>query len=177
MHTGSGSSAASSEFDFVAEKDLESTHHTSTVVNDGFSDQLDRRVVYDGGDELWDQVMECKNTTGSIAASYTESGTMAAPSIIGPDSETDTMGAPSTIDGESEDGFVLPRRYKNQDPAPNAPIGHGQAPANQDGKRVVTEDLDDIGDIFMDSDDDTATEKGDDDDDYEMCEDEDMVMV
>ncbi|KAI4191087.1 MAG: hypothetical protein LQ346_004798 [Caloplaca aetnensis] len=176
VHTGSGSSAASSEFDFVGRKDLESTHHTSTVVNDGFSDQLDRRVVYDEGDELWDEVLKGKNTTGSIAASYTESGTMAAPSIIGPDSETDTMGAPSTTNGESEDDFVLPLRYKDQDPAPGAPIGHNQASADQDGKRMAADDLDDSDAIFMDSDDDTATEKGD-DDDYEMCEDEDMVMV
>ncbi|KAL8902570.1 MAG: hypothetical protein Q9207_004588 [Kuettlingeria erythrocarpa] len=176
VHTGSGSSAASSEFDFVGGKDLESTHHTSTVVNDGFSDQLDRRVVYDGGDALWDQVMKGKNTTGSIAASYTESGTMEAPSTMSPDSQPDTIGPPSTTDGESDDDFALPLRYKDQDPAPDAPFNYGQASANQDAKRVVAEDLDDIGEIFMDSDDDTATEKGD-DDDYETCEDEDVVMV
>ncbi|KAL8760484.1 MAG: hypothetical protein Q9184_003328 [Pyrenodesmia sp. 2 TL-2023] len=175
VHTGSGSSAASSEFDFVEGNDLESTHHTSTVVNDGFSDQLDRRMMYDGGDELWDDVLAKKYNSGSVAASYTETGTMAAPSTIGPDSETVTMAAYSATDGESEDGFILPFRNKDQGPAPNAPVGHGQTPANQDGRGVAAEDQDDFDEVFMDSDDDTTTEKGD--NDNWMCDDEDVVMV
>ena len=56
VHTGVGSSAASSEFEVVSNQTDGSTHHTSTVVNDGFTDTMDRRRVYDA-DSIWNDVM------------------------------------------------------------------------------------------------------------------------
>ena len=57
VHTGSASSTASSEFEMI---DGGSTVHTSTVVNDGYSDTLERRRVYDEDSE-WGAVMANKN--------------------------------------------------------------------------------------------------------------------
>lgn len=54
IHTGVGSSAASSEFEFVRSRDGDSSFNTSTVVNDGFSDALDRGRVHDADDILLD---------------------------------------------------------------------------------------------------------------------------
>ncbi|KAI4138647.1 MAG: hypothetical protein L6R39_006679 [Caloplaca ligustica] len=177
VHIGTGSSTASSEFDFVEYNDLESTHHTSIMTNDGFSDQLDHRRVYDGNSELWDVIMKGKNTTGSVAASHMETGTVVAP---------------STTDADSEDGFVLPVRNKNPDTALHHSVADKPAKEGRDGQEAMANDQDDYDDIFVDSDDeqdvgsyklmgeesdndDTATEKGD--DEHVLSEDEDMVLV
>lgn len=155
VHTGTGSSAASSEFDFVGEKEGESTHHTSTVANDGFSDQLDRRRVYDDGNSaLWDEVMKRKMVDGSTTVES------------------------STVGMESEDGFVLPVRERIPDSASTTTaVGDGQATeaAAMDGQGVTASQDDDYDDIFMDSDDDTVTENGDNEDG--LSDDEDMVLV
>ncbi|KAL8654555.1 MAG: hypothetical protein Q9210_001427 [Variospora velana] len=155
VHTGTGSSAASSEFDLFGEKEGESTHHTSTVANDGFSDQLDRRRVYDDGNStLWDEVMRGKKVDGSTTVES------------------------STVGMESEDGFVLPVRQRIPDSASTTTaVGDGQtteaAATNGEGGRASQND--DYSDIFMDSDDDTVTENGDDEDG--LSDDEDMVLV
>ncbi|KAL9121506.1 MAG: hypothetical protein Q9187_001940 [Circinaria calcarea] len=60
VHTGVGSSAASSEFETLGGSKTSGSYHTSTVVNDGYSDGLDRRRVYDA-DSMWGDVMADKN--------------------------------------------------------------------------------------------------------------------
>lgn len=63
FHTGL-SSRGSSEYELIDEgQATSSTFHTSTVVNDGLSEQLDRRRVFEA-DSLWDQVMADKSQTG-----------------------------------------------------------------------------------------------------------------
>ncbi|KAL8721833.1 MAG: hypothetical protein Q9181_007623 [Wetmoreana brouardii] len=186
IHTGTGSSTASSEFDFVGRQDLESTHHTSTVVNDGFSDQMDRRRVYDDGDSLWDAVTRHKDDSGSATASHLETGTMAAP---------------STVDAESEDGFMLPMRPKNPEAGIHDLADSMQTTRIDKGKAKAVPEGEDYSDLFVesggeesDSDDtinedydmdDTATEKAEDDTNVDDptetshgdSEDEDMVFV
>ncbi|KAI4130859.1 MAG: hypothetical protein LQ338_001536 [Usnochroma carphineum] len=181
VHTGTGSSIASSDFDLVERKDLESTHHTSTMTNDGFSDQLDKRAVYDGTHALWDETMKGEITDGSVAASHTETGTMAAP---------------STTAAESVGG-VLPVRQKAPEAAthPSGDVITDTETTND--KVVAAADQEDYNDIFMnneeeqednnsdvdeqeeeeeeDGDWDVATEKAEGDDG--MSEDEDLVVV
>ncbi|KAL8997952.1 MAG: hypothetical protein Q9169_002874 [Polycauliona sp. 2 TL-2023] len=179
VHTGTGSSTASSDYDFVGGRDLESTHHTSTMTNDSFSDHLDHRKVYTDDSDLGVHIRDNKIFTGSTTASNVD---------------TTTLAAPSTIDAESEDGFVLPLRPRepgtgNLDPVPN---GH-----NSDIRGGVDNEVtlqEDYSDLFLDNDqdldeddddDDTATEKGDNDSDTNVdeeqgcgdSEDEDMVLV
>ncbi|KAI4246763.1 MAG: hypothetical protein L6R40_001792 [Gallowayella cf. fulva] len=183
VHTGTGSSAASSDFEYVGSQDLESTHHTSTMTNGSFSDQLDHRMVYDDGDDLWSRIRNNKQFDGSTTASGVDMATMVAP---------------STVDAESEDGFVLPLR-----PADLAARVDGSAvevsmtsTRREEEARPIQEDY---SDIFMGSDDedledsinddgddnDTATEKGDEDDDigatdepgHGDSEDDDMILV
>lgn len=176
VHTGTGSSTASSEFDFVGRDDLESTHHTSTMTNDSFSDQMDHRTVYDGNSELWEEVMKGKNVTGTITESR---------------AETSTLVAPSTFDGESEDGFVLPVRSRLADLGVHPHTDDPRAKETPKGGKSTAAEEDDYGDIFRDDsdeepdtnkklvydddddDDDTATEKGENASD----DDEDMVIV
>ncbi|KAL8940667.1 MAG: hypothetical protein Q9216_002689 [Gyalolechia sp. 2 TL-2023] len=162
-----GSSTASSEFDFVGHHDLDSTHHTSTMTNDGFSDQMDRRQVYDGNSDLWEQIMRKKGTHASTIASRMETGTMAASSTVG---------------DESEDGFVLPIRNKAPDALPYTSLEKTPATNAQERETASAIDQDDYESIFADSDeeqndddDDTATEKGE--DEHMTSEDEDLVIV
>ncbi|KAL8993378.1 MAG: hypothetical protein Q9188_007344 [Gyalolechia gomerana] len=175
IHTGTGSSTASNEFDFVGHQDLDSTHHTSTMTNDGFSDHMDRRRVYDGNSDLWDQIMRKKDTKASTMASRVETGAMAAPSTIG---------------AESDDGFVLPIRTKASDAQPYTSMQETHVTNAQDSQNAAAIDQDDYESIFADSDDeddnddndgeddeddDTATEKGD--DEHITSEDEELVIV
>lgn len=70
VHTGVGSSTASSEFEMLGGSNTSGSYHTSTVVNDGYSDGLDRRRVYDA-DSVWGDVMAGKNAK-SDGASLTQ---------------------------------------------------------------------------------------------------------
>lgn len=155
VHTGTGSSVASSEADFVGRNEGESTHHTSTMTNDGFSDQLDRRRVYDDGNsELWEEVMGRKKVDAS------------------------TVAESSSADMESEDGFMLPIRNRIPDLPCSTTTSKGDGQAGEaapSGEGITAPCQDDDANIFMDSDDDTMTEKGDDED--VSSEDEDMVLV
>ncbi|KAL8946455.1 MAG: hypothetical protein Q9222_007154, partial [Ikaeria aurantiellina] len=166
VHTGTGSStASSSEYDMVGRLDLESTHHTSMMTNDGFSDQLDQRKVYDEQNELWDHIRRSKED--------------AASSTIGSHVETATLAAPSTVDADSEDGFVLPLRSKGKEKETELITSSNAAPAAEhDGATTPQTQQEDYSDLFLeddedmndddnemvddDDDDDTATEKGDD---------------
>ncbi|KAL9013960.1 MAG: hypothetical protein Q9173_001374 [Seirophora scorigena] len=155
VHTGTGSSVASSETDLVGRNEGESTHHTSTMTNDGFSDQLDRRRVYDDeNSELWDEVMGRKKVDASTTAkSY-------------------------TADMESEDGFMLAIRNRIPDRPPSTTTSKGDGHAGEaapSGEGVAAPCQDDYADIFMDSDDDTVTLNGD--DESISSEDEDVVLV
>lgn len=184
VHTGTGSSAASSELDVVDGQELESTHHTSTMTNDSFSDQLDHRKVYADDSDLWDHIRDNKSFAGSTTASNVD---------------TTTLAAPSTIDAESEDGFVLPLRPRDTGAEIRDPVASGQTSEIQEGKEEGEEEeeampQEDYSDLFLgtdqdmeegDEDDDTATEKGENDSDAEALveqrgsdsEDDDMVLV
>lgn len=76
FHTGL-SSAGSSEYELIGNsQDGSSSFHTSTVVNDGFSDQIDRRRVYDA-DSVWGDVMAKKDLgVGSTANTSKDKGRM-----------------------------------------------------------------------------------------------------
>ncbi|KAI4205735.1 MAG: hypothetical protein LQ350_000232 [Teloschistes chrysophthalmus] len=170
IHTAG--SSASSDFDVVGHHDLESTHHTSTVVHDGFSDQLDRHHFYDDESAVWNQNMLQEPLIPADAQSS-----------INVQSDIDGQ---STIDAASEDGFVLPLRAKPSNSGVEKPVV-GEAESKRGGSE---DELDDYSDIFTgndddndgdsgddaqpddddDNDDDAATEKGDDDD-------VDMVIV
>ncbi|KAL8644078.1 MAG: hypothetical protein Q9226_007946 [Calogaya cf. arnoldii] len=174
VHTGTGSSAASSDYDFVGGQELESTHHTSTMTNDSFSDQLDHRKVYTDDSDLWDHIRDSKHFAGSTTASNVD---------------TTTLGAPSMIDGESEDGFMLPLRSREPGAETCDTIIHGQSSETQEGREEAAMPQEDYSDLFMEEDgedDDMATEKGGNDSDTEAdeeqgvsdnSEDEDMVLV
>ncbi|KAL8928890.1 MAG: hypothetical protein Q9172_000727 [Xanthocarpia lactea] len=183
VHTGTGSSAASSEFEFVNGQELESTHHTSTMTNDSFSDQLDHRKVYSDDGELWDHIRNNKQFTDSTIASHEDMATVAAP---------------STVDAESEDDFVLPLRPKDSGAETLDKILNEQTPPIQNRREetVMPPAQEDYSDLFIYSDqedmecdddnDDTATEKGENGSDaeaneleqgHEDSEDEDLVLV
>ncbi|KAL8903882.1 MAG: hypothetical protein Q9171_007244 [Xanthocarpia ochracea] len=183
IHTGTGSSAASSEFELVNGQELESTHHTSTMTNDSFSDQLDHRKVYSDDGELWDHIRNNKQFRGSAIASH---GDMA------------TVAAPSTVDVESEDDFVLPLRPKDSGAETRDTVPNEQTPPGQSHREETLMPLaqEDYSDLFIDSDqedtecdddnDDVATEKGENGSDaeaneeeqgHEDSEDEDLVLV
>ncbi|KAL8834272.1 MAG: hypothetical protein Q9170_003817 [Blastenia crenularia] len=173
VHTGTTNSDASSEFDVLDPRDLESTRNTSTMMNDGFSDQMDRGKVYDGDDDLWNAVMREKDGNSSRTASHVE---------------LDTMVTPSKIDAESEDGFVIPIRTKQPDAGPSRPLDEVPATNNGNDLMNLQMDEDDYDDIFADTnevqdddidledeDDDTATEKGD--NEHELSDDEDLMII
>ncbi|KAL9035849.1 MAG: hypothetical protein Q9180_004629 [Flavoplaca navasiana] len=174
-----GSSAASSEYDFVGEQELESTHHTSTMTNDSFSDQLDHRKVYTDDSDLWDHIRDNKKFGGSTTTSVADATTQAAP---------------STVDAECEDGFVLPMRPRDAGvEILNTPTDRQSSEVQNDQEEAAMSQ-EDYSDLFLstdedmedvDDDNDTATEKGDNDSngkaDEEQgrddSEDEDMVLV
>ncbi|KAL9584015.1 MAG: hypothetical protein Q9212_002376 [Teloschistes hypoglaucus] len=166
IHTAG--SSASSDFDFVGHHDLESTHHTSTAVHDGFSDQLDRHRFYDDESAIWNRTMQQEPLTPADAQS----------SI---DIQSDIDGQ-SAVDTASQDGFILPLRTKLAHPKVEEPVAV-EAKSGLGRSELELEDYSDIfvgndddndggsGDDAQDADDnDAATEKGDD-------EDEDLVIV
>ena len=60
VHTGgAGSTASSSDFEMMERSDAGSSYHTSTIVNDGTSDHLDRHHVYDN-DSIFGEIMATK---------------------------------------------------------------------------------------------------------------------
>ncbi|MCJ1252253.1 hypothetical protein MMC24_000057 [Lignoscripta atroalba] len=59
VHTGAGSSTASDDFELVGSQSDGSTYHTSTVVNDGYTDTMDRRRVFDA-DSVFAAIMANK---------------------------------------------------------------------------------------------------------------------
>ena len=74
IHTGIGSSASSSEYEFVSSRNGCSSYNTSTAVNDGFSDTLDKRRVYAVDDGLWDEIRASRDKYDSVMeASESES--------------------------------------------------------------------------------------------------------
>ncbi|KAL8809817.1 MAG: hypothetical protein Q9223_003758 [Gallowayella weberi] len=186
VHTGTGSSTASSDFEYVGDRDLESTHHTSTMTNDSFSDQLDHRKVYAGGDDedsLWKHIRNNKALDGSTTMSHVDTATMAAPSTVD--------------DTEYEHGFVLPLRSKDPEATTDstaAKVSLTKPEESEGNIKEASSEQEDYSDIFMCSDDDgdmdsddddTATERGEDDnpvataDKSEIVDsdDEDMVLV
>ena len=83
VHTGDSRASSASDFTEVGESN-HSSRHTSTMVNDGFSDTLDRRRVYAASDaansvgnddDLWRAIRESKQVAASEAGFTSESGT------------------------------------------------------------------------------------------------------
>ena len=174
VHTGTGSSTASSELEFVERQDLGSTQRTSTMTNDGISDSVDHWQGQDSNSDLWEEIMRKKEPHSERSASGVE---------------TKTVAVPSTIGAESEDGFVLPIRKKepanstfetDETHATSAQNGNDETATNQDTYDDIFEDSDEeldeaTNNVNADDDDDASTEKGEDDDG--LSDDEDLVLV
>ncbi|KAI4161297.1 MAG: hypothetical protein LQ342_004964 [Letrouitia transgressa] len=104
IHTGVGSSAASSEFDFVRSRDGDSSYNTSTVVNDGFSDALGRGRVYAADEVLLDDPVATDEhpTASAMGDVETESTTSSVltPTGAGVDRVTASVREADTIKQE-----------------------------------------------------------------------------
>lgn len=148
VHTGVGSTAASSEFEVISNQTDGSTHHTSTVVNDGFTDKMDRRRVYDA-DSVWSDVMADKDHDVESARSKT------------PDT--------ATIHG-SEAGWGTFMIDVNG-------AATGQARTVDKGKGKMVDDEEMFDDVFMQEDDDDDDDDDEDGCDDSDIDDDDMVMV
>ena len=160
VHTGSsigsGSSRASSEFEMIDGEGGGSTYHTSTVVNDGYSDAVDRRRVYDA-DSVWGDVLANKGKNVASAC-YTVGGEDV--SMDGADScweEIMTPGASST-DGDNESVVHVDK-------------GKGKVAVNDDDEETFDDvfmaegdededDFDDDEEIDFDDEDDTDGASG-----------------
>ena len=148
VHTGTGSSTASSEFEML--RDADSTVDTSTVVNDGFSDTIDRRRVYDA-DSTWDEVLAAKDTEGATQTVAGDDATLESQStweeVLTPTgSEEMKFPAEPNLAGMSREVYETPENT-------------GLGPSNA---RNSEESYDDV---FMEDED--SFEYDDDDDEFE----------
>ncbi|MCJ1436512.1 hypothetical protein MMC27_005891 [Xylographa pallens] len=166
VHTGTASSTASSEFDMVRG---DSTVHTSTVVNDGYSDTLERRRVYDDESE-WGAVMAKKNfdssaqmITGYRSIADSES---TWDNIVTPDG-TDDM---SMVDADEATGSKLDKGKGKMVDFPTLLSCGGVSSAGMAREQETAtkkEEEEDYSAIFMnDDDDDSDDENKDDDNDF-----------
>ncbi|MCJ1415938.1 hypothetical protein MMC32_002273 [Xylographa parallela] len=181
VHTGTAGSTASSEFDMVRG---DSTVHTSTVVNDGYSDTLERRRVYDDDSE-WGAVMAKKSFD---SAARTING---YESIADSESTWDNVNTPygtddmSTMDAEEATGSKLDKgKGKMVDLTTllsycGVPVAG--MPREKD-KPVKKQEEEDYSEIFMNSDDDEDSDDENENEDDEnvlggaKCDIEDMDM-
>lgn len=158
VHTGVGSSAASSEFEVIGSQTDGSTHHTSTVVNDGFTDTMDRRRVYDA-DSIWSEVMADRDHENESVGSKTADTATIHGSDAGWDkSMMDTNGAET-----------------------------GRVRTEDKGKGKMVDDEEMFDDVFMQEEDDDDDEDEDDSNDNDLhsldgnndddVDEDDMVMV
>ena len=177
IHTGTGSSAASSEYEVVGRGNPGSSHNTSTVANGSFSDQSEKKAMSINDDDLWAEV---RGSDSSVTDRGIQIGTLAAPSTQDNDSEADTRyWSPSTISG-------IAHKPSTQDP--------GEELGEDKGKEATSEE--DYDDLFsgsgVEEDDDDSDENSDtetvkydsqDDDDrkveheHEDSEDEDLIIL
>ena len=147
VHTGSAGSTGSSEFEMLGN---DSTIRTSTVVNYGDSDTMDRRRVYDE-DSIWGEVMDQKEH-GKAPSTFTIDNV-----TIKSESTWDTLDTPSRDDETSL--IDMDEEEEKEDK----------------GKGKAVEEDETYDDLFMDDDEDGGTEFFDDDqdDDNENCDDDD----
>ena len=149
VHTGVDSSAASSsEFEMV---DGQTTVRSSTVVNDGYGDGLDRRRVYDA-DEVWGEVLAGKGDgKGKGREFYREVG------------DDGTMESESTWERVetprgSEDGFEVMGGMDEDEMVNVKGKGKEVSMADEDMfDDVFQEDDDNDGEFDFNSDNDTAS--------------------
>ena len=164
VHTGVGSSAASSEFEVISNQTDGSTHHTSTVVNDGFTDTMDRRRVYDADTILSDVMANRDHDIESVRSKGADT-----PTIHGSEAGWDDF----TVDVDGE--------------------GNGKMRTEDKGKGKMVDDEDMFDDVFTqeeeeDEDEDDDIDEDEDDNDNHVLhslhgnkddddDDDDMVLV
>jgi hypothetical protein len=104
VHTGSAATSESS-FEMVDSKtEVTNSRHTSTVAQDGFSDNLDRTRVYEA-DSLWDEVMA--NTEAKWANAVADKGKgKGKASHVDENEDTQTMIAASVDDSSIKAGAM-----------------------------------------------------------------------
>ena len=147
VHTGVDSSAASSsEFEMV---DGQTTVRSSTVVNDGYGDGLDRRRVYET-DEVWGEVLggkgDGKGKGKEVEGEVGDDGTMESES---------TWERVETSRG-SEDGIEVTADMEEDEMVNVEGKGRGKSTADEDMFDDVFQDDDNDGEFDFDSDNDTA---------------------
>ncbi|KAL9607184.1 MAG: hypothetical protein Q9167_007878 [Letrouitia subvulpina] len=104
IHTGVGSSAASSEFEFVRSRDGGSSYNTSTVVNDGFSDALDKGQVYDADDVLLDNPVATDQYSANSVMGDMETESIASSALTSIGAEADKRTVPvGEVDGTKQE--------------------------------------------------------------------------
>ena len=129
VHTGVSSSVASSEFEMIGSEG--STVRSSTIVNDGYSDTMDRRRTYDA-DSMWGDVMASKAKAEISGAS---------------------VDADVTMDSESTwERVATPTTSENGD----SPMEDIEEAPKRDikGKGKITTDDDMYDDVFQENDND-----------------------
>ena len=158
VHNGSGTSLASSDgYEFVGSRSTDSTHHTSTIVNDGGSSILHPLRTYamsDGG-ESWDTVNTGHHGLGAglqtISVNTPSSNTRSTASASDFEQVVSLDG--DDMDGEARADWELVRE--------NAAI---ESAVDQEGE-------DEVSNAFLDDDDSSTTELGDPFSDNEVIDD------
>ena len=167
VHTGIGSSAASSEFEVISSQTDGSTRHTSAVVNDGFSDTMDRRRVYDA-DSLWSDITANRDHDNQSARSKVADTATMQESEAGWDDFMTDMGGGETSKVKTEDKGKAKMADDEEDDEEMFDDVFTQEVDDDDDEEEEEEDDDgDDGNDFYSVD-------GNDDDD---SDDDNMVMV
>ncbi|MCJ1316239.1 hypothetical protein MMC15_001560 [Xylographa vitiligo] len=149
VHTGTASSAGSSEFDMLRD---DSTVHTSTVVHDGHSDAVARGHVYDEDSE-WGAVMANKNYHSSA---QTLDGSESTWDNITTPAGTDDM---SVVDaGDATASKLDKRKGKMVDLTTLVSPNRASTAATTGTKgEEEEEEAEDYSEIFMHDDDDSSS--------------------
>ena len=184
VHTNNGSANSMSSFAEPGGSSKDS-HATSTVVNDGFSDTLDRRRVYAASevsseanrDDLWQKIRELKTPVSETGD--TEYETLKSATIY---EESDNMSRADNDDAQAQAATEEIRRLEvaqeNEKRFSSEAKGKGREVPEQDVDDML--DMDDFeddydgfdGEVDMTNSDDAGTEKA-----FGDSDDEDMVMV
>ena len=160
VHIGTSTRSSLSDFDMVDGNTEGSTFHTSTAVNDGISDSMDRRRVYDAdSDSLWNHVRAHNNAISDF-------------SVLGTGNK-DT----ATLDTATLDGSMFHVKADEKDDTDDK--------GKENGLMDAEDCFDDVFDPEEDEFDDGDTEAGDahsladedEDNDGNDDEDDDMIVV
>ena len=184
VHTNNGSASSMSSFTELGGSSKDS-HDTSTGVNDGFSDTLDRHRVYAASevssdanrDDLWQKIRELKTPVSETGD--TEYETLKSATIY---EESDNMSSADNDDAQAHAATEEIRRLEvaqeKEKRISSEAKGKGREVPDQDVDDLL--DMDDFEDdyngfdeeIDMTNSDDAGTEKA-----FGGSDDEDMVMV